>query len=77
MRRREEDDRHRHHQEGEDEASSRAACGHSPKTWLPAFTQAGELTDSSVSEANSSSACARKNWNGNAGTQHNSEEALA
>ena len=25
-------DIHRHHQEGEDEASSRATCGHSPKT---------------------------------------------
>ena len=32
--------------------------------WLLAFTRAGELKDSSVSEAYSSSALARKNWNG-------------
>jgi hypothetical protein len=49
------------HQEGEDEASSRAACRHSPKAWLPAFTRAGELTNSSISEAYSSSTRARKN----------------
>jgi len=33
---------------------------------LPAFTRAGELKDSSVSEAYSSGPCARKNWNGDA-----------
>ena len=36
---------------------------HSPKTWLPAFTRAGELVDDSVSEAYSSRPCARKNRN--------------
>jgi len=39
--------------------------------------RAGELTDSSVSEAYSSGACVHKNWNEDAGTQHNSGEALA
>ena len=42
-----------------------------PKNVIVVLTQAGELTDSSVSEAYSSGAHARKNRNGAVGTQYN------
>ena len=42
-----------------------------PKNVIAVLTQADELTDNSVSEAYSSGARVRKNWNGAAGTQHN------
>jgi len=45
---------------------------------LPAFTRAGELKDSSVSEAYSSGPCAHKNWNGDAlGAAENWRPVLA
>ena len=42
-----------------------------PKNVIAVLTRAGELTDSSISEAYSSGARARKNRNGAAGTQYN------
>ena len=42
-----------------------------PKNVIAVLTRAGKLTDSSVLEAYTSGARARKNQNGAAGTQHN------
>ena len=63
---------HQRHWEEDDHRSARkertkrvvVPQRHSPKTWLPVFTRAGELVDGSVSEAYSSRPCTCKNRNG-------------
>jgi hypothetical protein len=46
-------------------ASSRAACGHSPKTLWPPFTRAGELDEADAfRRLYSSISCGCRRWNG-------------
>ena len=70
---------HQRHREEDDHRSTRkqrtkrvvVPQRHSPKTWLPPFTRAGELVDGSVSEAYSSVLVHARTWTGKTVRQQN------